>query len=99
MNFIEKRLLKDNYYWTAEYHSFDQRHGDIYYVMTIYEKEGETFTPIKRYGTRFSEYSKGSQSETEFLLKELTASAKEGKTNIPSNIYWKGIGQDEIDQL
>ena len=99
MDFNEKTLIKDNYYWSAKYHSFDQRHGDIYYVMTIHEKTNDEMKAIKRFGVRFSEYMKGDRSEYVFLFEELSKLATLEDTNIPSSILWKGIGQDHIDQL
>lgn len=97
---IENKIhIQDNSFWDAQYHSFDQRNENIYYVITLYHKEGDDFIPFKRFGAWFPEYEIKGVADYEGTVKALAPIAKSGKTNIPSKIFWKGLGQDDIDQL
>ena len=103
-NFTKKRKLHNGLYWTAIFHSFNQRHNDLYYVITLYEKSQDDFMPCNRFGVVISEPSffekPISKSEiSEYIIKNLETQAEHGVTNIPKNILWKGLGQEDIDKL
>ena len=44
-DFEEKTGLSNGLYWTAKYHSYNQRYNDIFYVITLYRSENNDFAP------------------------------------------------------
>ncbi|MHA1291702.1 MAG: hypothetical protein ACTSQJ_03425 [Promethearchaeota archaeon] len=103
-NFDEKTPLKDDIYWSAKFHSFNQRKNDLYYIITVYKKEQEDFIPKERFGVvvsdpRYIEDITPFPKKREYILNFLARQAERRKTNIPENILWKGIGQEDIDKF
>lgn len=103
-DFNEKSPLPNGLFWTAKFHSFNQRYMDLYYVITLHEKSGNEFNAVKRFGVVISEPYDCSRllsfNETKTLIfSDLANLADFGKTNIPDSVLWKGIGQENIDKL
>ena len=100
-DFNDKTEIKKGLYWSAKLHSLNERYDDWYYVLTIYKKDNEDFIPKKRYGVVISDplHTGSAYEKREKIFIALSNQAKIGKTNIPENVLWKGIGQDNIDSL
>ncbi|MFC1669319.1 hypothetical protein ACFL20_02945 [Spirochaetota bacterium] len=100
-DFYEKTEINNGLYWSAEFHSLNERYDDLYYVVTVYKKDIHEYIPRKRFGVVVDVplHGKNADEKHDVIFTDLSNRARKGKTNIPKDVLWKGIGQDNIDKL
>lgn len=96
-NFEEIHPLENGLFWSAKFHSWNQRTDEIYYVITIFKLNNDEYTPVNRFGI-FTYYSGNYVKQDEDLLHTLKVLALKGKTNIPKEVLWGGPGPLKLDE-